>query len=65
MKLGLRKDSPVQNPEQLYRERGFVLYAAATVLVGGILMFVHIPALYEVLNIEWVKTPPLWTLGAP
>jgi decaprenyl-phosphate phosphoribosyltransferase len=65
MKLGLRRDSPVQNPEQLYRERGFVLYAAATVLVGGILMFIHIPALYEVLNIEWVKTPPLWTLGAP
>lgn len=65
MKLGLQKGSPVQNPERLYRERGFVLYAAVTVLVGGLLMLTHIPLLYELLKIEWVTTPPLWTLEGP
>jgi len=42
-----------------------VLYAAVTVLVGGLLMLTHIPLLYELLKIEWVTTPPLWTLEGP
>jgi 4-hydroxybenzoate polyprenyltransferase len=64
MKLGLKPGSPVQNPERLYRERGFVLYAVATVVVGALLMFTHVPLLYDVFNVDWVKTPPLWTLDA-
>ncbi len=62
MKLGLQTNSPVQNPERLYKERGFVIYLAATVLVGALLMVTRVPVLYEVFNVELVKTPPLWTL---
>jgi len=65
MKLGLQERSPVQNPERLYRERGFLLYAVLTLVVGSLLMFTSIPALYDMLNIELVKTPPLWTLESP
>lgn len=65
MKLGLKKDSPVQNPERLYRERGFVAYALVTAIVSGLLMFTHVPALYDVLKIDLVKTMPLWTLEGP
>ncbi len=62
MRLGLKPNSAVQNPENLYKERGFVLYAAITVVAGGLLMFTHIPALYEVFNVDLVNTLPLWTL---
>jgi 4-hydroxybenzoate polyprenyltransferase len=63
MKLGLKPDSPVQNPERLYRERGFMLYALASVVVFVLLMFVHIPALYGAFNVDLVKTDPLWVIG--
>jgi decaprenyl-phosphate phosphoribosyltransferase len=62
MKLGLQENSPVQNPEQLYKERGFMLYALLTVGVFVLLMFVHIPALYDAFNVDMVKTSPLWVL---
>ena len=64
MKLGLQPDSPVQNPERLYRERGFLLYSIVTVLFGTFLMLTHIPALYDLFNVEMTKTPPLWTLDS-
>ena len=32
-----RRDSPVQNPEKLYTEKGFVLYMLATSLFGALL----------------------------
>jgi 4-hydroxybenzoate polyprenyltransferase len=63
MKLGLKRDSPVQNPERLYRERGFMLYATASLVVFVLLMFVRIPALYSAFNVDLVKTAPLWVLG--
>ena len=63
MKLGLQPGSPVQNPEKLYRERGFVVYMTATVFLGVLLMLTHIPMLYELFNVEIAKTPPLWTIG--
>ncbi|MDX1649104.1 MAG: UbiA family prenyltransferase [Myxococcota bacterium] len=63
MKLGLRPGSPVQSPERLYRERGFLLFTLATVLVGVLLMFTRIEGLYELFNVEMSRTPPLWTLG--
>jgi len=65
MKLGLQAGSPVQNPERLYKERGFMLYLAATVLFGALLMFTEIPALYDIFNVELARTPKLWTLGSP
>jgi 4-hydroxybenzoate polyprenyltransferase len=63
MKLGLKAESPVQNPERLYRERGFMLFALLSVGIFVLLMFVHIPALYSAFNVELVKTAPLWTIG--
>jgi 4-hydroxybenzoate polyprenyltransferase len=62
MKLGLKADSPVQNPERLYRERGFMLFAMISVAVFVFLMFVEIPALYSAFNVELVKTAPLWII---
>lgn len=65
MALGLRENSPVQNPERLYKERGFVLYGVACLAIFVLLMFVHIPALYEAFNVDLVKTDPLWVIEAP
>jgi 4-hydroxybenzoate polyprenyltransferase len=65
LRLGLKEDSPVQNPERLHRERGFVLYAVATGLIFLLLMFTRVPALYELFNVEFSQTPPLWTIDRP
>ncbi|HEX2484769.1 MAG TPA: UbiA family prenyltransferase [Myxococcota bacterium] len=62
LKLGLQPGSPVQNPERLYRERGFLVYTIACLVVFVLLMFVRIPALYEAFNVELVKTSPLWVI---
>ena len=62
LKLGLEEDSPVQNPERLYRERGFLLYTIGCLAVFVLLMFVQIPALYDAFNVELVKTSPLWVI---
>jgi 4-hydroxybenzoate polyprenyltransferase len=62
LKLGLQPDSPVQNPERLYRERGFLFYTLSCLLIFVLLMFVSIPALYEAFNVELVKTAPLWVI---
>lgn len=62
LKLGLEPDSPVQNPERLYRRRGFLLYTLACLAVFVLLMFVHVPALYDAFNVELVKTAPLWVI---
>jgi len=43
MKIGLQPDSPVQNPEKLYRERGFFGYLVVCFLAFVILMFTSIP----------------------
>jgi 4-hydroxybenzoate polyprenyltransferase len=63
LKLGLQADSPVQNPEKLHRERGFLVYVIASVALFILLMFTHIPVLYDLFNVEISKTDPLWTLG--
>jgi decaprenyl-phosphate phosphoribosyltransferase len=63
LKLGLQVDSPVQQPEKLHRERAFVIYMLACVTLFILLMFTHIPALYDVFNVELSKADPLWTLS--
>jgi hypothetical protein len=50
--LAFREDSPVQRPEQLYAERNFVSYLAVTVLVIVGLVFVEIPAMYQLFNVS-------------
>ncbi|HEX7778287.1 MAG TPA: UbiA family prenyltransferase [Vicinamibacterales bacterium] len=63
MKIGLLPDSPVQNPEKLYRQRGFLAYMVFATLLFILLMFVSIPGLYDLFNVDPAKMEPLWTLG--
>jgi decaprenyl-phosphate phosphoribosyltransferase len=63
LRLGLKADSPTQNPERLYRERGFVAYLVVCFVVFVALMFTSVPALYTWFNVEPAGTTPLWTLG--
>ena len=63
MQLGLKENSPVQNPEKLHRETGFLAFSVASGVVFVVLMFTHIPVLYDLFNVELAKTSPLWTLG--
>jgi hypothetical protein len=65
MKLGQQADSPVQNPEKLYRQRGFMVYLAVCTVAFIILMFTSIPKMYEIFNVEPSGMRPLWTLGEP
>ena len=61
--IGMLPNSPVQNPEKLYRQRGFFAYMLLTTLVFILLMFTSIPALYDLFNVEPAQMEPLWTLG--
>ncbi len=61
MHVTLKKDSPVQNPERLYQEKGLMIYLLICVLAFVGLMFVEIPALYDIFNIESSRVPSLWT----
>ena len=56
----LKPNSPVQNPERLYRERGLMLYLGLCVMAFLGLMFVDIPALYEVFNVTPSQMKSLW-----
>jgi 4-hydroxybenzoate polyprenyltransferase len=61
--IGMQPNSPVQNPEKLYRQRGFFLYMVVATLVFVILMFTSIPAMYDLFNVDAPTAQPLWTLG--
>jgi len=61
--LGMLPNSPVQNPERLYRQTGFFAYMVASTIVFIVLMFTSIPPLYTLFNVEAVSAQPLWTLG--
>jgi decaprenyl-phosphate phosphoribosyltransferase len=65
MKLGLQRDSPVQNPEKLYRQRGFMVYLIVCTVTFIVLMFTSIPQMYQLFNVEPSGMSPLWTLGEP
>ena len=62
MNVALRENSAVQNPERLYRESGLMIYLVVCVATFLGLMFVEIPLLYEVFNVEPSNVPPLWKL---
>ena len=61
--LGLRKNSPVETPETLYRDRGFMALAALSLISFLALMFVDMPRLYEIFRVEASGIEPLWRLG--
>ena len=64
LRLGMKPNSPTQNPEKLYKERGFVAYLVVSLAVFVLLMFTSIPPLYDVFNVEQAQTSPLWTVGS-
>jgi decaprenyl-phosphate phosphoribosyltransferase len=61
--IGMRPNSPVQNPERLYRERGFFAYMVFSAIFFVVLMFTSVPPMYEMFNVAPAPTQPLWTLG--
>jgi 4-hydroxybenzoate polyprenyltransferase len=63
LKLSLKPDSPVQNPERLYKEKLFFAYAVACLVIFVLLMFTSIPPLYRAFNVEPSRAGVLWTLG--
>jgi 4-hydroxybenzoate polyprenyltransferase len=64
LRLALRRGAGA-NPDHLYRDPGFLTFAAASLLVFVVLMFVHVPDLYELFNVEPARSVPLWTVGGP
>lgn len=60
MHVALKENSAVQNPERLYRERGLMAFLVLCLAAFLGLMFVEIPALYEVFNVTSSKLPALW-----
>jgi decaprenyl-phosphate phosphoribosyltransferase len=63
LRIGMRPNSPVQNPEKLYTERGFFAYLVVSFAIFVLLMFTRIPVLYEWFKVEQSQTSPLWILG--
>ena len=61
--LGMLPDSPVQNPERLYRNRGFFFYMIGAAVLFVVLMFTSIPGIYQIFHVEPVSMSPLWTIG--
>lgn len=60
LRVAFKKDSAAQNPERLYREKGLMVYLVVCVAAFGVLMFVHIPWLYRVFNVQPSQVAPLW-----
>jgi decaprenyl-phosphate phosphoribosyltransferase len=58
----LKPESAAQSPEQLYRERGLMVYLGICLLAFLGLMFVEIPVLYGVFNVEPSRVPALWRM---
>jgi decaprenyl-phosphate phosphoribosyltransferase len=61
--ISYKPDSPVQNPERLYREKKLMVYLILCVAAFFALMFVHVPAMYELFNIAPSPVQPLWKFG--
>jgi decaprenyl-phosphate phosphoribosyltransferase len=63
MAMTLEDDSPVQNPEKLYKRPGFFAFALLCATVFVLLMFIDIPALYRIFRVDSVGFSPLWSIG--
>lgn len=60
LSVAFKPDSAAQSPERLYRERGLMAYLILCVAAFLILMFVHVPALYDWFNVQPSPVAPLW-----
>ena len=63
LKVTFLENSPVQTPELLYKQTGLMVYLTLCTAIFFVLMFVNIPLLYEILNVQPVGFPALWTIG--
>ncbi|MCA9003251.1 MAG: UbiA family prenyltransferase [Planctomycetes bacterium] len=63
MAMTLEDDSPVQNPEKLYRRKGFFAFALLCAAAFVTLMFIEIPSLYPMFKVDSVEFPALWRIG--
>jgi len=61
VKLTLKADSPVQSPEKLYKEYGFMVFTCLLFLVFILLLFTELPILYEVFNVLPYNINPMWS----
>jgi decaprenyl-phosphate phosphoribosyltransferase len=60
--LAFKHNSGAQNPERLYKERGLMVYMFLCIVVFFGLMFVNIPALYNLFNVKQSPISPLWRI---
>ncbi len=63
MAMTLEDDSPVQNPEKLYKRKGFFAFALLCAAIFVALMFVEIPAMYSIFRVDSAQFPALWRVG--
>jgi 4-hydroxybenzoate polyprenyltransferase len=61
--IGMKPNSPVQNPEKLYRQHAFFAYMLLSTVVFVLLMFTSIPVMYDLFNVDSAAAAPLWTIG--
>lgn len=60
LRVAFKPDSAAQSPEHLYRERGLMIYLAICVVAFFALMFVRVPALYDLFNVQPSPVKALW-----
>lgn len=60
-KITLKKNSLVQNPEKLYKNKKFMVYILISLTTFIALIFTSIPILYDLFLIVPYKIQPLWT----
>ena len=60
VKISFNKESAVQSPERLYRERLLMGYAGLCVICFFVLLFVNIPIMYQWFNVIQHRLPVLW-----
>lgn len=60
LKLAFLNDSPVQKPEKLYKEKNLMMFLVLSVAVFVVLLYSHIPFIYDIFNVIPYKLSPLW-----
>ncbi len=63
--LGFQERTPLLEPAHLHRDLGFMLCAGGSLVVFVTLLFVRIPGLYELFNVEPLSAGVLWHLNRP
>ena len=59
LKIGLQQDSPAQNPEKLFNQKGFALFVFFLCVLVWILLIIDLPTLRWFLNNAFIKESPI------